>query len=131
MIALAIEGVIGGMLLAFYGRLWPITEEFSKSTDGSRGRKAPLLVILALFSFVWFYASLLVYIGVAFGRNRTSVSTVRVYSLVLVLVALFTAMAVANDRGDWLETAAFAGNILFPGALLGWYLGDRVRLKSS
>jgi curved DNA-binding protein CbpA len=135
MIALTIEGIISGMLLAFYGRLWPISNEFSSaahaSGSGRTGRKAPLLVILTLFSFVWFYASLLVYIGVAFGRNRTSVSMVRVYSLVLVLVALFTAMAVVNDRGGWLETAAFAGNILFPGALFGWYLGDRVRLRSN
>ncbi len=131
MIALALEGVIGGMLLAFYGRLWPISEEFINGSFGATGRKTPLLVILGLFSFVWFYASLLVYIGIAVGRNRTSVSTVRVYSLVLVLVALFTAMAAANDKGGWLETAAFGGNILFPAALLGWYLGDRVRLRSK
>ena len=131
MIALVIEGVIGGMLLAFYGRLWPISKELKRSADGYGGQKAPLLIILALFSFVWFYASLLVYLVLAFKRNRTSVSTVRVYSLVMVLVALFTAMAVANDRGGWLETAAFAGNILFPSALIGWYLGDRVRLRSN
>jgi curved DNA-binding protein CbpA len=131
MIAVAIEGVIGGMLLAFYGRLWPISKEFARTTDRNGTRKAPLMVILTLFSLVWFYASLVVYILVSIKKNKNSISIVRVYSLVLVLVALFTAMSVANDRGGWLETAAFAGNILFPAALFGWYLGDRVRLRSD
>ena len=39
MIALVLEGVIGGMLLAFYGRLWPISEEFASSAAGSASRK--------------------------------------------------------------------------------------------
>jgi curved DNA-binding protein CbpA len=129
-IALVLVGVIAGMLLAFYGKLRPISEELSQRADGHTRRNTPLLVILTLFSVVWFYASLLVYVGIAVGRDRVSTSTVRVYGLVLALVALFTVIASASERGAWLESAAFAGNILFPAALLGWFFGDSVRLRT-
>lgn len=127
------EGVIGGVLLAFYGRLRPVSEELitRDKAEGSR-RVAPTLLILTLFSLVWFYASLLVYIGIAVGRNRFSVSALRVYGLVLFLITFFAVMVSFGDKtgGGWLQTAAFSGNVLFPSVLFGWFLGDCVRLRN-
>ena len=87
--------------------------------------------MLMLFSLVWYYASLLVYVVAALSRNRFSTSTVRIYVVVTALIALFTVMTAENVRGgiDWLAAAAFSGNVLFPSAIAGWFIGDLVRLR--
>ena len=131
LITLTVEGIVSGMLLAFYGRLRPVSEELSVRGTAGRAAKMPLLPILMLFAFVWYYASLLVYVFAALSRSRFSASTVRIYGAVTALIALFTIMTAENQRGgiDWLAAAAFSGNVLFPAAIVGWFLGDLVRLR--
>jgi len=130
-ITLGVEGMVGGVLLAFYGRLRPLAEEVTDRSLSASARSAPLMPILALFSIVWFYASLMVYVALTVRRNRFSMSMVRLYSLTLALVAFITVVASMKEGGavGWLETAAFSGNVVFPSALVGWFLGDCVRLR--
>jgi curved DNA-binding protein CbpA len=130
-ITLMVEGIVSGMLLAFYGRLRPVSEELTIRGNAGRAAKMPLLPLLMLFAIVWYYASLLVYVFAALSRSRFSASTVRIYGAVTALIALFTIMTAENQRGgiDWLAAAAFSGNVLFPAAIAGWFLGDLIRLR--
>lgn len=130
-VTLGVLGIVGGVLLAFYGRLRPITEELSDRSMSPNQKSAPLLPILTILSIVWFYGSLMVYTGLTVRRNRFSMSIVRIYALSLAITALVTIMAATHDTASigWLETAAFSGNIVFSAALAGWFLGDCVRLR--
>ena len=95
------------------------------------GCPVSLLTLLILFAVVWFYISMLVYLIVATRRGRVSRSLMRVYLLCLVQVVIFTFLY----HPLWapfitIEALAFAGNILFPATLFGWYIGDALRLRA-
>lgn len=128
-VALCMNGLLSGMLLALYGGMRPFSEELM-TTEAQEGRTPVALgMLLTAFALLWFYASLLVYFGIAFARNRFSPSVLRVYGVTLlqiVLVVLLYHPAGANAAG--VQVAALAGNVLFPAMLLGWALGDAVRL---
>ncbi|MCS6775687.1 MAG: DnaJ domain-containing protein [Chloroherpetonaceae bacterium] len=128
-VALGMNGLFSGMLLALYGGMRPFSEELM-TTETQEGRTPVALgMLLTAFALLWFYASLLVYFGIAFARNRFSPSVLRVYGVTLlqiVLVVLLYHPAGADAAG--VQVAALAGNVLFPAMLLGWALGDAVRL---
>src|SRR5262249_28353506 len=93
-IALAFDGVIAGILLAFYGGMRPISGELltRRALPDNRNSPVSLGMLLTAFALVWFYASLLVYIGIAYAQNRVSLSVLRVYGMTLFLAALFAAL---------------------------------------
>jgi tetratricopeptide (TPR) repeat protein len=128
LLTLLITGLICGVLLAFYGGMRPVTQELALRSNN----RSPvnLSTVLTFSAIVWFYASLLIYIFVAVTRNRPSFSVLRAYGATLLLSVVF---AVLYQRPAvplaGVETAAFAGNLLFPTLLLGWRLGDRLRLS--
>ena len=131
-LGLGVNGVIAGILLSFYGGLRPAGEELF-SRDNLRGDQqttASMGVILAGFALVWFYASALIYIGVAFARNRLSPSILRIYGATLVLTCLFSVVSQSASNSDsTLQLIALGGNLLFPAMILGWLVGDVVRLR--
>jgi curved DNA-binding protein CbpA len=129
-IALAFNGVIAGILLAFYGGMRPISEELltRRALPDDRDSPVSLGMLLTAFAVVWFYASLLVYVGIAFAKNRVSLSVLRVYGVTLFLTALFAAMNRPIGANSTLQALAFAGNLLFPCVLFGWAVGDAIRL---
>jgi len=131
LLALAVGGASAGVLLALYARMRPFAEEiWSRAREDGTRAPAPLGVILALFAFVWFYASLLIYIGIAAMRNRFSPSILRVYAATLCMVFVFSLayhpVGIANF--SWAVTL-LGGNLLFPMVLLGWLVGDTIRLR--
>ena len=130
--ALVINGVIAGILLAFFGTMRPITEELlSRNVDPER-RNTPISlgVLLVLFSLVSFYLSLTVYLFIALVKSRFSRSIFRVYAMVLLLAGAFAlAYQPANAHSSEMQVFLFGGNLLFPTALLGWAIGDAIRLR--
>ena len=129
---LLLDGLIAGLLLALYGGLRPAAEELSgrRSGDRASGAGFPLGVMLGLFSVLWFGMALMVYIGVALTQNRASVSMLRVFGVVIGLCVVFASLYQPPDLVyGGMETALFAGNLLFPAVLGGWRLGDSLRLN--
>jgi curved DNA-binding protein CbpA len=129
-IALVFNGIIAGILLAFYGAMRPISEELLTRRALPDNRESPvsLGLLLTAFAAVWFYASLLVYIGIAIAQNRVSLSVLRVYGVTLFLTALFAALYRPIGANSTVQALVFAGNLLFPSVLFGWAVGDVLRL---
>ena len=132
-----LDGLFAGILLAFYGGMRPVSEELvrhespQKGTQPRRSSPISLVVLLGLFSLVFFYLSAAVYVGIGLIYGKISRSLLRAYLTAGVLVGLFSYVAsLANVRGDYtLWVAAFAGNVLFPAILVGWAIGDSIRLR--
>ena len=134
--AQALGGSLAGSLLAINGRMRPIRDELlARGTlRGDESSPISLGAVLTGFALLWFYASLLVYIGIAVAKNRISLSILRAYGLTLLLTALFAFFyqSGGHDGGErfgWLQALALGGNIMFPGVLFGWAVGDALRLK--
>lgn len=130
LLALLVSGVLGGILLALYGGMRPQAQELAARRDGLS--PVPLNGVLALLALVWFFVSLLAYIVVGMTQNRVSASVLRAYGLTLLLnvvfVLLYHPVEGLPDGGVSVPTAMFAGNLLFPSILIGWKVGDTLRL---
>jgi curved DNA-binding protein CbpA len=129
--ALAVNGAMSGALLAFHGGMRPFPEELM-AADAPDGRTPVALgLVLTVFAILSFYASLLVYFGIAFARNRFSASILRVFGVALFQILLYS-LLYRPDKAEFamVQTAIFAGNILFPTMLFGWAVGDSIRLKN-
>ena len=135
--ALALGGALAGTLLAINGRMRPIQAELLArgSLRGDESSPISLGIVLTGFALLWFYASLLVYIGIAVAKNRLSLSILRAYGLTLILTALFAFFYQSGyhdgpgENSAWLQALALGGNIMFPAVLFGWAVGDALRLK--
>ena len=132
-VTLAFTGVFAGMLLAFHGGMRPLSEELMTRRILPDNRESPVTlgILLALFSLVSFYASLLVYVGICVVRNRVSLSVMRAYGLTLLLTALCAALCRPIGPYSIYQAMGVGGNLLFPGVLFGWALGDFIRLPGS
>jgi curved DNA-binding protein CbpA/uncharacterized membrane protein len=127
---LLLTGLSVGILLAFYGGMRPVSQELALRTN--RHSPVDLSMLLSFSALIWFYLSLLIYIFVAVTRNRPSFSVIRIYGVSIMLSAAFAFLYhTARVPLSGVETAAFSGNLLFPTMLLGWRLGDRLRLSGT
>jgi tetratricopeptide (TPR) repeat protein len=127
-----LDGLFAGVLLAFYGGMRPVSEELVRHEGKKSGRSGPisLVMLLGLFSVVFFYMSAAVYIGVGLIYSNFSRSLLRAYLATGALVALFSYVASdANARFGYIPVAIFVGNVLFPAVLVGWSIGDSIRLR--
>jgi tetratricopeptide (TPR) repeat protein len=126
--ALGLNGIFSGVLLAINGGMRPLMEELFSRTPEQEERRLPVTLggLLLMFSVVWFYAGLLIYIGIGFARNRFSPSVLRAFGLTLFLMMLHAAL----DQRAWISTLLASGNILFPAVIFGWAVGDAFRLRS-
>jgi curved DNA-binding protein CbpA len=131
---LAVNGAVSGILLAFHGGMRPFPEELLSRDLSPDERRTPVTLgaVLVFFSLLWFYASVLVYFGIAFARNKFSASVLRVYGVALFQIILFAALF-RPDRAPnaGMQMALWGGNILFPAMLFGWAVGDAIRLRKS
>jgi curved DNA-binding protein CbpA len=127
-VAMGATGTLAGLLLALYGGVRPMAQEmvvYGRQQSGLSGA----LVLTALVSF---YFSLIVYVCVALKQNRFSLSVLRVYGVTICLVLLFVWMYhPAHIAGVSVQAVVFAGNVLFPALVLGWRLGDWLRLGGA
>lgn len=129
-------GVVTGMLLAFYGGMGSVKEEMVRHEKSAKGnepkRSSPisLVVLLGLFSVVFFYMSAAVFIGIGMIYNNLSRSLLRAYIATGVLIGLFSFLTTeVNARFNAGAVAVFIGNVIFPAILGGWALGDTIRLR--
>jgi curved DNA-binding protein CbpA len=131
-LAIFLLGMFGGLLLAFNGNMRPIAEELFSREEMPNGRRRSGILgpVLTLLAMVFFYFSLCAFIGSALNRNRLSGSLVRVY-LFDFAVTLFMAFVARAYTDAWSPVlmVLFGGNIAFPATLLGWSIGDAVRLR--
>lgn len=125
-------GVAAGGLMALYAGLRPLASELFQRERRNDGQpmNANIGGILILSSLIWFYASLLIYIGIAAPRSRLSSSVLRIYGCVILLSLLCALIYHAQYESSSIMVAALSGNILFPSCLLGWALGDSFRLRN-
>ena len=134
LLMLALAGVLAGILLALNGNMRPLAEELLEREERQQQTRTPITLgaILTLFAIIWFYASLLVFLGIGLSRNRLSVSVLRVYGATLVLIALAAMLTTPHGQTWGYESiliALFSGNVLFPTLLVGWATGDSIRLR--
>ncbi len=136
LVAASLDGLIAGILLAFYGGMRPISEELvrhegpSQGTQPKRSGPISLVVLLGLFSCVLFYLSAAVFVGIGLIYGKLSSSLLRAYAATGALVGLFSLIASdANVRFGAVPVAVFVGNALFPTLLIGWSIGDSIRLR--
>ena len=135
--AFALGGALAGSLLAINGRMRPIQDELLARGTLRGDERSPISlgIVLTGFALLWFYASLLVYIGIAVAKNRLSLSILRAYGLTVLLTALFSFFYQSGyhdgpgEHSVWLQAFAIGGNITFPALLFGWAVGDALRLK--
>ena len=132
--SLAIGGTLAGILIALNGKMRPISEELlARGTiHGDERTPINLGAVLTGFAFVFFYASFLVYLGIALARNRLSLSVLRVYggafAITLLFGLLYQPEGIGSTGGTW-QVVLFGGNLVFPAMLFGWAVGDAVRLR--
>ena len=131
-----LDGLFAGILLAFYGGMRPVSEELvrhdatQKGTQPRRSGPISLVVLLGLFSLVFFYLSAAVYVGIGLIYGKISRSLLRAYLAAGVLIGLFSFVASYGEtRLDYTSVAIFSGNVLFPAILVGWSIGDTIRLR--
>ncbi|HEV2472223.1 MAG TPA: DnaJ domain-containing protein, partial [Chthonomonadales bacterium] len=83
-LALAAAGAAAGLLLGFYGGMRPLSENLVRSRGVAQ--KEPVIgMLLFCASLLWFYASLLIFVGYSIARGSVSPSLARLYSTVLAL----------------------------------------------
>ncbi len=130
--SLLVEGVCGGILLAFYGRLRPARMELWKTPlpeDFAPVKMGTLLTVSCLLSF---YLSFILWIVVGMAKKPLSVSILRAYALSLAMLTISAFVYHPSSSSEWQwAVLALGGNLLFPALLLGWHLGDRFRLKGQ
>lgn len=131
MAALGISGTLAGILLAFYGGMRPMAQALAPRSSAST--PVGLNVLLSLFALVWFYASFIIYLVIGTVQNRTSHSVLRAYAVTFLLTLVFAWLyhPLGNAPASPWMTALFGGNILFPTVLLGWKIGDALRLGKT
>lgn len=132
----ALDGLIAGILLAFYGGMRPVSEELvrhegtQKELQPRRSGPISLVVLLGFFSIVLFYLSAAVFVGIGLIYGKLSTSLLRAYLATAFLVGVFSLIASdANARFGVVPVAVFVGNALFPSLLVGWSIGDAIRLR--
>lgn len=130
-------GVLSGLLLALRGGLDPLRKEliWRRSRNKSLNLSAPLAVI----SLIWVGLSFIGFLGVSVIRKRLSRSVMRVYAMSLLLSILFWIIYRPLSGGGSASLTSsmspliliFSGNLLLPTMLVGWKIGDQLRLNGS
>ena len=130
--SLLVEGVCGGILLAFYGRLRPARMELWKKPLPEDIAPFKMGTLLSVSSLLSFYLSFILWIVFGLAKKPLSVSILRAYALSLAMLAISAFAYHPSSSSEWQwAVIAFGGNLLFPALLLGWHLGDRFRLKGQ
>ena len=130
--SLAMGGTLAGILIALNGKMRPISEELLARGTIHGDERTPINqgAVLTGFALVFFYASFLVYLGIALTRNRLSLSVLRVYGGAFAITLLFALLYQPEEApGSGWQTLLFGGNLVFPAMLFGWAVGDAVRLR--
>lgn len=119
--AMTTSGGLLGLLFSINGLIESAREALGVQPAEYRRRVVvPLGAVLFAFGMVWFYAALLVYLGIGFLQGKISRSVMDIFGASFGMVALFALLR----HESALYILISGGNIVFPGLLAGWLLGD-------
>ena len=130
--ALLLGGVGGGILLAFYGQVRPSRLELWKTPLPEDVLPLKMGIFLIVTSLVSFYLSFAAWVAVGLAKKPLSVSILRSYGVAFALTLLSTfAYHPTNDSPPQTLFIGIAGSVVFPAVLVGWFLGDKFRLRGQ
>lgn len=122
---LALAGVALGGCLSASGALDRIHASLGSAT--SRISPGVLLAMIAVFNF-WLALGLYVLVGMSQGAFQRSVS--RLLSGVIAVTVVFTITGMLTSQQLALQTLVWSGNLIYLGAICGWYVADAFRPRS-
>ncbi|MGB9798031.1 MAG: J domain-containing protein [bacterium] len=125
--ALLVSGFILGFFSGCSRFLRPHDEELIFSLSWIGKGYMPLGLILCLFSFGSFYASLFIYAVFSLIQEHTSISVWKAYALSFLCVLIIA----FSYPIAWRNPLIWGGNFVFPSFLFGWLIGDMFRPLGS
>lgn len=102
-----------------------MVDRFSSQAVGSSGKPGSI-VPLSILALLNFWGSLVLYLVIGALQGAWTFSTTRLYGGVAFALATL-AIAGAVVEIDFLQTLLWGGNIVYPGAILGWLIADCLR----
>lgn len=117
------DGALVGFLLGVSGITGHPDDELIFETGGRGHGIIPTGLLVLFFSPLFFWGSAVLYIVVGFIQDTISWNIVKVF-LAIIAITLVSAALYLPDRRSVLF---FGGNVVFIGALCGWYLGAMLR----
>jgi len=119
------DGVLVGFLLGVNGLAGHPDDELIFESGGRGWAIVPTGLLLLIFPPLFFLGAAALYLLFAFAQDTISKSIVRVIGAVMAIVLISAAMYPL----DRLSVVLFGGNVVFVGALVGWYLGAILRAE--
>lgn len=119
---MATTGLVLGATMTVTGAIRRIEDELLFS---SAGRGTPLGLFVLVLAAVNYYVGAALHLVVAMTQETLTPSLGRLYGIITG-ATLLLALA-STSSGGFVSTLAFGGNIVFLGAVLGWFLGDFFR----
>ena len=118
------DGALAAFLLGINGFINHPDEELIFESGGHRMGIIPTGILLLVFPPVFFIGAALLYMVLAFIQDNISKSVVKVF-IATAAIVLMSALMYPQDR---MSVILFGGNVVFVGALVGWYIGATLRL---
>lgn len=120
-------GFFAGCAASLAGALAPIREELFQQPTGRHARAVPPLgAMLPTIAIILYWLALIIHLVVKRSENRRGSAVDAAFFLAL-LCAVITGAAHPESL---LILCAAGGNITFPSLILGWYVGDRLRMPA-
>lgn len=125
-IALFAVGFFVGFLLSLHNKINPLDEELffqGVKSPGAPPASYPIGLILLIFNVFNFYLAAAVYTIIGLAQDSISKS---VFSALSAVVGCMVLCALMYPIGAS-QVMLFGGNMVFPGLLIGWMIGDMFR----
>ncbi|MHB1458281.1 MAG: J domain-containing protein [Armatimonadota bacterium] len=125
-ISLFAIGILVGFLLSLHNKINPLDEELffqGIKTPGAPAASYPIGLVLLIFNVINFYLAAAIYIVIGLAQDSISKS---VFSALSAVVGCVVFCAILYPIGAS-QVLLFGGNVVFPGLLLGWMIGDMFR----
>ncbi len=125
-VSMFIIGALAGIILSLINKINPMDEELffqGVKTPGRIPSSYPIGLLLLIFNIFSFYLAAIIYIVVGLTQDSISKSVFTVFTTVFVC-SIICEIAYTPSS---LQVIAYGGNVIFPGALCGWMLGDVFR----
>jgi tetratricopeptide (TPR) repeat protein len=120
------DGAVAGFMLGINGFIAHPDDELIFETGGRGLAIVPTGFLLLLFSPFFFLGAAVLYLVLAFIQDTISKSLLKVFGVVMGIVLL---SAVLYPK-DTMSVFLLGGNVVFVGALFGWYIGAILRSDS-
>lgn len=125
-VCILILGFVIGLMLSLDSKVNPIDEELffrSIRTTGTQTPSYPIGVVLLIFNAFNFYLASAIYIIIGLMQDCISKS---IFTVLCAVAGCAIACEIAYTPSTW-QVFLFGGNVIFPGALIGWAIGDMFR----